>query len=46
MVNKRLDAFDQPEASGQPAGQTETSHRGSVQTEALHQTETQEREAK
>nr|XP_048700079.1 radial spoke head protein 3 homolog [Caretta caretta]XP_048700080.1 radial spoke head protein 3 homolog [Caretta caretta] len=46
VVNKRLDAFDQPEASGQPAGQTETSHRGSVQTEALHQTETQEREAK
>ncbi|KAM7172477.1 radial spoke head protein 3 homolog [Macrochelys suwanniensis] len=45
VVEKRLDAFDQPGASGQPAGQTEASHRGSVQTEALHQTETQEPEA-
>ncbi|KAH1172542.1 radial spoke head protein 3 homolog [Mauremys mutica] len=46
VVEKRLDAFDHPEASGQPAGQTEASHRGSVQIEALHQTETQEPEAK
>ncbi|XP_067398327.1 radial spoke head protein 3 homolog [Emydura macquarii macquarii] len=46
VVEKRLDAFDQAEASGQPAGQTEASHQGSVQIEASRQTETREPETK